>query len=64
MTKVFNLDYMINGFDGYGKPCQSIPSQMKDILEANPKYKFQNLIYHPTKVINMQYATLIIEIQK
>jgi len=68
VTKVIKLDCMIDGEnltweDGKmsSEPCKSIQTQMKNILEQNQQYVFVSIDYHPTKSINMEYATLIVK---
>ena len=63
-TKVINLDAMLNGFTcneiGEEIPCPSIRDQMMVIFHDNPTYDFVDLVYHPSKTVNMQYASLIV----
>lgn len=62
MNKVIELECMTDGITFGDEPCERISTQMKDILESNPDYKFVSLVYHPTREVNMEYASLIVEI--
>lgn len=58
-NKVIELECMIGGQNVLGEPCKSIQEQMKEILEQNDNYDFVDLVYHPSNIINMKYASLI-----
>jgi hypothetical protein len=67
-TKIIELSYMVGGEsltmkDGVcvGEPTKSIETQMEEILKKNKNYKFVSLVYRPSKITNMEYATLVVE---
>lgn len=70
--KAIDIDYMIGGMSfGYSKdgglvpvPCKSIQQKVTIIMNDNPNYEFSQLIHHSSgNTINMEYATLIVNIK-
>jgi len=45
-------------------PCPTIQDQVEKILLENQNYRYKDLIYYETKTINMQYATLIVDVNE
>jgi hypothetical protein len=65
MIKIIELRYMTNGVNGYGEPCKTLETQMQEIFEEHPEYKYVDFVYKPNgKTINMRYATLIVDVRE
>jgi hypothetical protein len=56
---------MVNGITSFGgikSPCKNIETQVQEIFDSNKNYKYVDLVYKPIdNVVNMRYATLIVE---
>ena len=73
MTKVIKLESMIGGLTVIGEteegkleygPCKTIQDQLATILEENQDYTFIDLVYHPSKTMNMEYASLMVDVKQ